>query len=512
MINKSQLTMLTILVAVSISSRMFAQDAVTVSARWQDPSKTSVTVPSTQHLANSFTLRSHPLHKSLLDALQNLHTDDTRIQLWFSIPRQVLPELKEPTATQTFWDFTYVDPVMLDFYSHTSGVRHVNFGTIPRWMFNLPMLEVPADPAASFYDYTKGTTGDLLKDPTGKQFAEYQVRIFQWYAQGGFTDELGKFHKSGHHLKIDYWGILNEPNLENHIGVEEYTKIFDAVAEAIHKVDLKVQFFGPEVTDIDAAIVPWARYFLNPVNHSPKAPKLDWFSFHNYPSADNNPDSWHLKFFASKGGNSADAFADQIREVVKIRDELSPDTKLAIDELGTFDKINPGEDGGPAEDHYSAFNPRYWVASGGNWAVNFITAENLGIPLISMTQMLGYETQSPSTTMLNWENGKPNAHYWVLKLIASNFGPGDKLISTRSSSPDVVAQASITPKGRKILLVNTVNRTVVVFLADAFKAKAVRLEAVDEASREQAPRRETVQGTMINLAPFATVVISETGK
>ncbi|MGA9071398.1 MAG: hypothetical protein WB424_14130 [Terracidiphilus sp.] len=507
MSTKSRITFLVILVVVSACGALSAQDAVTVSAQWEGPSKISVTVPTTQHLANSFTLRSHPFHKPLLMALQNLHTDDTRLQLWFSIPRQVLPELKEPTATETFWDFTYVDPVMLDFYAHTSGIRHVNLGSIPRWMFNLPMLDVPTDPAASFYDYTKGTTGELLKDPTGKQFAEYQLRIFQWYTQSGFTDELGKFHNSGHHLKIDYWGILNEPNWENHIGVEEYTKIYDAVAEAIHKVDPKVQFFGPEVTDIDGAIVPWARYFLNPKNHSPNAPKLDWFSLHNYPVADNNPDSWHLKYFANKNDNSTDAFAEELREVIKLRDELSPDTKLAIDELGTFDVIKPGEDCGQAVEPYHAFHPRYWAASGGNWAVNFITAEQFGIPIISMTQMLGYETQSPSTTMLDWNNAKPNAHYWVLKLVAGNFGPGDKLIATQSSSPDVVAQASITPTGRKVLLVNTTNRTIAVNLSDAFKAKAVRVETVDEASGEQAPRRETVASGKIRLAPFATAVI-----
>jgi len=152
------------------------------------------------------------------------------------------------------------------------------------------------------------------------------------------------------------------------------------------------------------------------------------------------------------------------------------------------------------------------VASGGNWAVNFIAAEQLGIPIISMTQMLGYETQSPSTTMLDWENGKPNAHYWVLKLVAGNFGPGDKLIATHRSSPDVVSQASITPKGRRILLVNTTNRTVTVDLSGAFKAGAVRAEIVDEASGEQAPRKETVMGVKISLAPFATAVTRESRK
>ncbi len=108
MITKSRLTWLTNSVAVFATGRSFAQDAITVSARWEDPSETSVTVPTTQHLANSFTLRSHPFNKPLLKALQNFHTDDRRVQRWFSNARQVLPKLKEPTAAETFWDLTYV--------------------------------------------------------------------------------------------------------------------------------------------------------------------------------------------------------------------------------------------------------------------------------------------------------------------------------------------------------------------------------------------------------------------
>jgi len=123
-------------------------------------------------------------------------------------------ELKEPTSTATFWNFKYMDPVVIDYFANTSGQHHVNIGTIPRWMFRVPEVKVPTDPAATFYSYTEGTSGDKLKDPTGKQFAEYQARIYEWYTKGGFTDEIGRYHKSGYHFKIDYWGILNEPDLK----------------------------------------------------------------------------------------------------------------------------------------------------------------------------------------------------------------------------------------------------------------------------------------------------------
>jgi len=90
-------------------------------------------------------------------------------------------------------------------------------------------------------------------------------------------------------------------------------------------------------------------------------------------------------------------------------------------------------------DSASATNAR----GGANWAANFITCEQLGIQLVSMTQMLGYPDESESTTMINWETGRANAHYWTLKLVNDNFGPGDKLLATSSSS-----SSPPTTKGR----------------------------------------------------------------
>lgn len=251
-------------------------DKACVTAQWTKIERVSNTVPTTQVLNHAFTPRNHPLHDALFRAVRNLHTNDTRLQFWFSIINLALPELKEPTATETFWNFRYMDDLVADYYANTSGRHNISMGTIPRWMFNVPPVAIPSDPGASFYPYTDGTRGDLLKDPTGKQFADYQVRIYEWYTKGGFTDELGKYHKSGHYYKFDYWGVLNEPDFENRITVEQYTKIYDAVTTALHKIDPDLQFFGPEVS---GAEVPWAKYFLDPKNHSPEAPPLNGSPF-----------------------------------------------------------------------------------------------------------------------------------------------------------------------------------------------------------------------------------------
>jgi hypothetical protein len=485
-----------------------------VSVNWAQVTGVSATVPTTQILAHKYTLRDSQVHDQLFHALRDLKTDYTRLQLWYSVANQAVLELKQPTASETFWNFQYIDPLVADYYANTSGKHHLNMGTIPRWMFDVPPIEMPSEPGSSVYRYTDGTTGDLLKDPTGRQFAEYQVRIYQWYTHGGFTDELGKYHKSGHHYKVDFWDVLNEPDFENRITVEQFTKIYDAVTEAIHKIDPNVQFFAPEVSGSE---VPWARYFLDPKNHKLGFLPIAWFTFHNYAEAQDDPSTWQARYFTDppKGptdGVSASGLADRAREVLKIRDALSPNTKVSMDEVGTFVNVKAGEEACRADEPYQAFRPLYWNANGANWAAVFITSENLGLPLLSMSQMIGYPTQCPSISMFDKDTARPNAHYWVLYLITHNFGPGDKLVATQLDSSNVLAQGSITPKGRKVFLVNTSNSKQTVNLAGSFKSGKLRAQVVDEASGEKAPREETLTNQQFTLAPFAVAVVSEVAK
>ena len=496
-----------LLAAMTAAAPAVARAQADVSATWSNVERTSNTVPTTQILAHAFTLRNNPMHDPEFKALKDLKTDDTRLQLWFSVTRQAVAELKPPTATETSWDFTYIDPLVQDYYKNTRGKHHINMGTIPRWMFNVPEENVPTDPAASFYAYTDGTTGDLLKDPSGKQFADYQVRLYEWLTKGGFTDELGKFHK-GHHYKVDFWGVLNEPDFENHITVEQYTKIWDSVTTAIHKVDPEVHFFSAEVS---GAEVPWAKYFLDAKNHAADAPPVEYFCIHNYTNGTNEPATWHDSYFVHpdmdvSNGASASAFAGRVRQVMEIRDQLSPKTTIMLDELGIFDIVKPTEESCRADEPYGNYNPLYWNANGANWADTFITAENLGVPLISMSQMDGYPTQCPSISMMDGDTRKPNAHYWALWLISHNFGPGDQLVTTKSSTEDVVAQASITHAGRKVLLINTTDHDVTVNLAGTFASGKVKLQVVDAKSGEDRPRKESVSGPSVTLAAFAVAV------
>jgi len=70
--------------------------------------------------------------------------------------------------------------------------------------------------------------------------------------------------------------------------------------------------------------------------------------------------------------------------------------------------------------------------------------------------MVGYPTQFPSVSMVNWTTGEGTARYWILKLLIDNFqgkNPFNLLQTSNSDVSDIYAQGFITSDGIKKLLV-----------------------------------------------------------
>src|SRR5205085_1265835 len=67
---------------VSLASAAQQADAgaASVTTDWNKVIGVSQTVPTTQILAHAYTLRDSPIHDALFKALQDLHTDATRLQ------------------------------------------------------------------------------------------------------------------------------------------------------------------------------------------------------------------------------------------------------------------------------------------------------------------------------------------------------------------------------------------------------------------------------------------------
>jgi len=456
---------------------------------WNHVTRISKTTATLQVVENPKLRPSSSIHANTFKALKEVGADYVRYVPWFPYSKMAVAELKRPTKDSTFWDFTYLDSTMEAIMNATQGHSVViNFSTTPSWMWKINYdMPYPNDPYEVFWAYNDGAE---LMDTTMKELAGYYARLFSWYTKGGFTDERGVFHESGHHYKIPFWEVLNEPDLEHNISPRLYTKMYDAIVTELRKISPSTKFIGLSLAF--ETNPEYFEYFLNSKNHKPGIP-LDGISYHFYgtPSFGTQKlDDYQYTFF-----EKANYFLDRVRYIENIRHRLSPKTITTINEIGTIIGATNGDDI-PSE---------YWNLSGAMFAYIFLELTKLGIDVAGESQLVGYPSQFPDVSMVNWENGKPNARYWVLKLLKENFGPGDKLVGTSVDSQDITAQAFITRTGKKILLINQRKKEVMIKLPPGIKDGTV---AIVDVSAVNGPGKMQVTNDTITLKPFAVGVIT----
>jgi hypothetical protein len=480
------------------ATAVLGQQPEPIAIHWDKTLVISRSTATLQVVVNPMTAPGSPIHDGTFRVLKDLGADYVRYVPWLPYPRWAVAELEPPTASKTSWDFSQIDPMTKDFLAATAGHPAIlNFSTMPAWLFKTEKpVTYPADPAKPYWDYTQGTE---LRDPTGKELGNYYARLVSWYSKGGFTDENGLRHESGYHYSIPVWEVLNEPEFEHNTTPRQYTERYDAIVEAIHRVSPETKFMGMALGQ--PSLVPgYFEYFLDPKNHKPGIP-IDYISYHFYatPSASQTIEDWQYTFF-----DQADGFLNTVRYAESIRKRLSPQTKVDLDELGVI--LADGSTGSPDGKPYAA---AYWNLAGALYAYLYIELARLQIDIIGESQLVGYPTQYPSVSMMDWTNSKPNARFQVLKLIKDNFGPGDKLVETSLSgkySSDVLAQGFLTARGKRLLLVNKHNKTVEIPLPA--EAEHANVQGVDEHSGEDPARTITVNGGKVMLDPFAVVVVS----
>ncbi|HKO79660.1 MAG TPA: hypothetical protein VJU78_04655, partial [Chitinophagaceae bacterium] len=235
------------------------------------------------------------------------------------------------------------------------------------------------------------------------------------------------------------------------------------------------------------------EYFLNPKNHKPGI-KPEGISYHHYssPSFDGQPLEYYQYTFFEK----ADAFLDKVRYIETIRKRLAPQTFTMINELGVI--LRSPQVSGPIDTNY-------WNLAGAMYAHIFLELTKMGIDAAGESQLVGYPSQFPDVSMVNWENGNPNPRYWVLKLLIDNFHPGDKLVKTDSGVPGVAVQGFAGPKRKRILLINKKNTRAEVLLPK--EISGARISYVDITTGENPPATANLLNEKIILEPFAVAVV-----
>ncbi len=473
----------------------YAQDQIPeLTVQWNKVTRVSQTEPTLQVVVNPLLRRGSPIHDQIFQALHDLGADHVRYVPWRPYPKLGIAELDPPANGKTSWDFSSIDPLTIDFLNATKGHPvTMNFSTIPQWMFKIDKpIPYPADPNQVVWDYGHEKN---LRDESRKEVADYFARIVSWYTQGGFTDEYGKRHESGYHYSIPYWEVLNEVEYDT---PENYTRTYDAVVEAIRRVQPHMKFVGMALAFPDD-VPHFIEYFLDHKNHKPGIP-LDVISYHFYaiPDADETPETQQYTFFLK-----AEAFIRAVKYIELMRQRLSPETRTTINEIGAVaaDDAEIGKPGHPP------IPESYWSLVSATFAYIFGEATRLGIDATGASQLVAYPTQYPSVAMLDWNTGKPNSRYWSLKLLHDNFGPGDKVVDT--SLPDNTYAYSlgvITRDGkRRLLLVNKRNRAIQIAIPGATGGQQ---DWVDQTTGYGPPASRKLSSDVVVLNGFAVAAVT----
>jgi len=273
---------------------------------------------------------------------------------------------------------------------------------------------------------------------------------------------------------------------------------------AIKKVQPDTRFVGLALAmETDPS---YFEYFLDQKNHKPGV-SLDFISYHFYavPTIDETLEVEQFTYFAQ-----ADGFLKTVRYIEAIRKRLSPATKTTVDELGVIsaDDLAQGTPGHVVQPIPSG----YWNLAGAMYAYIFGELTQIGIDVTGESQLVGFPTQFPSVSMVDWNNGKPNARFWVLKLIHDNFSPGDQQVeiqpfdSSLPSSPYIYSLAFVTRDGRhRILLINKRDRKYDVTVPGA---NGGQLEYVDQTTGFKPPATLKLNNETLSIAGYSVAVLT----
>lgn len=330
--------------------------------------------------------------------------------------------LELPEATPGQWDFSRLDTVI-----STLRANHIAFfldvRTAPPWMFD---------------------SSGQLPDAQFPAFATYMARLVSWYNQGGFIDDQGVFHASGHYGWIHTWEIWNEPKSAADIPVpianrnaiaiwmapDRFANLYDQTVTAMRAVDPTIVTGGP-------ALGSWPdanNFYLQAFVQDETAP-LDFLSFHFY--AATSPQETDAQTLAQVTGPR---FLDRLTANRQLLDQLRPNqhipiwiTELGIDEVSFLPMDPRGND------------PIGYAFI----ADSFATAEANGVGVLDQFSMVS----DAQYGVINIQTNQRFPVSWLYQQLSQQFPPGATLLPVAlAGARGVVALAALAPDGQSLRL------------------------------------------------------------
>jgi len=212
------------------------------------------------------------LNPAATTTLDNIQSQHTRLQ---GISQGV------PQRTASTWDFTELDAI-------TQPVLGVGDHS--------PEFQIAKGPP---FLYSGGDSNNSFVDLTFQQLAGYSQDLVSYYNTGGFNAPDG-FHVSPSPFPIQYWGIYNEPNINNNLTPQQYVDMYNAVVPKMQLVDSSLKYVALELADFGNEPQSWVPPFVNGVTAHVDAVATHFYSTCNQRDSD-------ATIFATIPGFASDA-------------------------------------------------------------------------------------------------------------------------------------------------------------------------------------------------------------
>ncbi len=327
-----------------------------------------------------------------------------------------------PESRPGQWDFSRPDGAISQLRARNVSFV-LNVRSAPPWMFD--------------------STGHL---PPSRfpLFAQYMARVVGWYNKGGFTDENGVYHASGHIGWVHTWEIWNEPDSGSEIPVstlqdrhapffspQDYALLYDEVTKAMRAVDPTIVTGGPAV--IGYQVSTYTNYIGGFLSHVTQP--VGFLSIHFYSTGDRRqPDEAVLQ-------NLTDGYSETIDAVQRLMHQMKRNIPLWVDELG----FN--------ESSVLPVDPRGSSPIGYAFAADaFIQGEVRNVAQINQFPFAGNQQNG----LVDFKTSQPFRTYWLYVMLAHAFPPGSQMLAMTHLPSGVVALSAIGADRQKlhILLVN----------------------------------------------------------
>lgn len=338
--------------------------------------------------------------------LQEWNPPLVRLHMGFAYGDKSLPEFQQGN-----WDIQQLDDVIAQLRAKNITF-YLSISSGPPWMYD---------------------ANGQLRDQSFQEFARYAARLVGWYNKGGFTDEAGQYHASGHTDWIHYWEVWNEPNSGYEIPApvknpgatwmegDAFARLWNVAVHAMRAIDPTIIAGGPTISSYPD--IPYLQRFIGNVTEP-----LGFLSMHYY-AIGNQQDSDATIFAAANGPR----FIDRIIAAKQIlaQDKPGQNIPIWIDEFGGNEIARGAPDPRGTATLAYAFTSQVFTMS-----------EYQGIGLISQYTLIA----SPQLGLISNGTAQTFPIYYYHLLLSRLFAPGITLLPVQiANGSNIIAMAAIAP-------------------------------------------------------------------